>query len=649
MIKRYLYSLSFAALLCMMLLGTYSCKKDDDNGGKTPDPVESDFFIDVDFLPQSETNGEVAPRLMANFNNEMVMIELRRPSSSSAPMETLLLLSPDNESLMLCGNDSLMVCAAYDLPTQTPSSDVLLVTLMDANTMLLTKCFMDWNTNTLTESDMMALSLDGISKNRGKGDDIDGEIRSFFFNNFVKPLADKFEQVESFCDIFGGYGGTVFSLIKTTITTGLTTILYSDDPQEFYDHMEYPVTMWATPVAQTGVLNLFEQDYSEMASKILAATGWFTDGGHGEVDDYEGTGGNDFPYTSLYLQALDLTAVSSSAIPEPIFLVDLNVSNVTENSAFLKGSYRFGSNSSITPVEMGYIIKVIGGPEHTEFDMYFNGITVSGLHKATKYMAYAYVKSIMGDKVLSPGVAFWTLGFEAFPNSLAFPAEGDTKNVALSYSEEDITSWEITGSPSWCSITKDDLGLLAVTVRETTEARSGVITITAHSNAFGTITEDITVTQNGANSWDGTSWYFTGTVTTHSTVDGSSSSDAFGFTLSINNVSNEDITFDFAQVLSSAANGYSDNYVVDGDGKLVYSASASYSGDWGNNQITSRVTFARTGANTATADFHYRETVSTYGVITASGLLQGTLIDAKEIKDYETAINLKTPVFQNRF
>ena len=57
--------------------GAISCKKDE-----TPDPNNADFFIDVDFLPESETNGEVAPRLMANFNDEMVMIEIR-PSADS--------------------------------------------------------------------------------------------------------------------------------------------------------------------------------------------------------------------------------------------------------------------------------------------------------------------------------------------------------------------------------------------------------------------------------------------------------------------------------------------------------------------------------------------------------------------------------------
>ncbi len=75
--KHYLSLLAFATLLCMMLFGAVSCKKDE-----MLDPNNADFFIDVDFLPESETNGEVAPRLMANFNDEMVMIEIR-PSADS--------------------------------------------------------------------------------------------------------------------------------------------------------------------------------------------------------------------------------------------------------------------------------------------------------------------------------------------------------------------------------------------------------------------------------------------------------------------------------------------------------------------------------------------------------------------------------------
>ena len=118
-------------------------------------------------------------------------------------------------------------------------------------------------------------------------------------------------------------------------------------------------------------------------------------------------------------------------------------------------------------------------------------------------------------------------------------------------------------------------------------------------------------------------------------------------TLMVNNASNKDITFSWAQALSAAANnGYSDKYVVDGNGNLVYSATAGYSGDWGSNNINSQVTFVRTGSTTATADLHYRESFSNY-FITMSGTLQGTLIRADEIGDYETTINFKIPVFDN--
>lgn len=494
MTKRHLTIFSFATLLCAMLFGSVSCKKDD-----TPDPNNADFFIDVAFLPESETNGEATPRLVVNFNDEAAMIELRGPSDSNSAMETVLLLCPDHEAMMLCGNDSLMVCAAYDMETYTPSHDVLLVSPLDDKALLLTKGFMDWNTNTLTTHDMMVLPIDDVSKSRGNRGDIDGEIRSFFFNKFVKPLAEKFDKVENFCGVFGIQGSIAFSYIKTTITTGLTTILYADDPEGLYDATEFSVTMWASQVAQDGILSFVQDKYSEVASRVLSLLSWHDDGGHGKVNDYVGGNGEEhnIPGATQYLQAYQMVAISTPAVPSPIYYVDLSVRNITESSAYLKGTFRFGYNSSLTPVEMGYIFKTSGGSEHIEYDMNFQGITLSGLQKATKYTAFAYVKSAFGDRVLSPGVTFWTLGFEAFPNSLTFPAEGDTKYVGLSYSHEDITSWDITSKPSWCNTAIDDLGLLAVTVGASTETRSGTITITAHSDALGTISESIEVTQLG--------------------------------------------------------------------------------------------------------------------------------------------------------
>lgn len=636
--KHNLTILSFATLLCMMLFGAVSCKKDD-----KLDPNDADFFIDVAFLPESETNGEAAPRLVVNFNDEAAMIELRRPSTSD-PMESVLLLCPDNEAMMLCGNDSVMVCAAYDMETYTPSHDVLIVTPMDDNALLLTKGFMDWNTNTLTTGDMMVLPVDDNSKNRGNRGDIDGEYRDFVFNRLVKRVDDYLDQCANFSGIITPFG-IVFSYIRATLTTNLTAILYSDDPEGLYDATEFSVTKWAGSVVQDGILNLVPEKYSEVASRVLALFDWYDDGGHGKVNDYVGGGTDGFSYTDFWGQSSNAAeSAGRIGIHPPAYNVSLNVSNVTENSAYLKGHFQY--TSSITPVEMGYIIKLNGGPEHIEHDMNFHGITLSGLQKATKYTVFAYVKNAFGERVLSPGVTFWTLGFEAFPNSLTFPKEGDTKSVALCYSHEDITSWDITSKPSWCTTTIDDLGLLAVTVGASTEARSGTITITAHSNALGNVTEYIEVAQVGANSWEGTSWVFSGTITTHD-YEGHTTSQEMTLTLMVNSVSNKDIMFSWAQALSAAANnGYSDNYVVDGNGNLVYSATAGYSGDWGSNNINSQVTFVRTGSTTATADLHYRESFSNY-FITMSGTLQGTLIRADEIGDYETTINFKIPVFDN--
>jgi hypothetical protein len=616
----------------MMLFGAVSCKKDD-----TSAPNNADFFIDVAFLPESEANGEAAPRLVVNFNDEAAMIELWRPSTGT-PLESVLLLCPDNEAMMLCGNDSLMVCAAYDMETYTPSHDVLIVTPMDDNALLLTKGFMDWNANTLTTGDMMVLPVEDNSKSRGIKGDIDGEIRSFFFNKFVKPLAESFDQVESFCGVFGLQGGIAFSYIKTTITTGLTTILYADDPEELYDATEFSVTMWASQVAQDGILHFLPEKYSEVTSRFLSLVGWHKDGGHGKVNDYVGGETDDFSYSTFLDQSRNAAeSAGQTGVHPPAYNVNLEVSNVTENSAYLKG--RFQYTSSITPVEMGYVFKVSNGPEHTEYDMNFQGLALSGLQKATKYTAFAYVQDAFGKRVFSPGIIFWTLGFEAFPSSLTFPAEGDTKFVGLSYSAEDITGWDITSKPSWCTITKDGDRTFSVKADKTAETRSGTIIVTGRSSALGSVKQDIMVTQLGTGGWDGTCWLFMGTITSSGSMGNSSFEQEL--TLRVNSVSNHDIVFSFAQEMSSFTSGYSDNYVIDENGSLVYTASGTYSPENGiSEQINSRVAFVRTGSTTATAEFYCKLHVDGINQV-MTGVLQGTLINAKGIGDYETTVDFR--------
>ena len=617
-----------------MLFSAVSCKKVD-----IPDSNNADFFIDVDFLPKTEANSEAAPRLMVNFNDEAVMIELRRPSAST-PMESVLFLFPDNKATMMCGNDTLMICTAYDMETYTPSHDVLLMTPMDDNALLLTKGFMDWNTNTMTKGDQMVLPIDGTNKKQERKGGDDGDMRWFFFNRFIKPLTENLEQLDNFFTVINIPQGMVIPIMKTLISTTAPIILFSDDPEEFVDAMEYSIPSYTESAVQIGLLHFVPQDVSDMASRVLAAIGWFSNGGHGTVDG--NTEGDDFPMSTFFGQGQAVTQASSQlGFLDPVFIVSLNVSNVTETSARLMGSYRLGSNSNMMPVEMGYIYKVSGGAQHTEYDMYFNGLTLSGLHKATKYIAYAYVKSVTGERVLSPEVTFMTLGFEAFPTSLTFPTEGDTKHVGLSYSEEDVTSWEITSKPSWCNVNKVDDRMFTVKVDESSETRSGIIVVTGQSIALGTVTQNIAVTQLGVNGWDGTHWLFSGTITTTYT-NGFSTSNELNDYLVVNSISNNDIYHSFALALSSMA-GYNANYAIDGNGNLIYNATAIAV----HLIHTCKITFVQTGPTTATEVLHYQCSDEDDG-FTMSGVLQGTLVDANEIRDYETSINLKTPAFVNK-
>lgn len=124
------------------------------------------------------------------------------------------------------------------------------------------------------------------------------------------------------------------------------------------------------------------------------------------------------------------------------------------------------------------------------------------------------------------------------------------------------------------------------------------------------------------NSWDGTSWSFTGLVTLNTTI-GSEVFDPetleMEFTLIVISVSNNDIMFSFAQALDPNAI-INENYVIDENGNILYNADVTGSDTHGNCQVT----FVRTGPTTASADFHYQE--SGGGLfVTGSGLLQGIL------------------------
>lgn len=490
--KHYSSLLSLAALLCAMLCIT-SCKKDDN---EIPDPENADFFIQANYLAKDKTDGDLAPRLVVNYNDELVMVELWQ--IDDAPLETILLLAPDHQAMLLSGDEKQLAYIAYDLQTDTPSDEVLLVAPLDDNNLLLTLGTMDWNTNTLTKGDMMVLPIDGSSKNRG--DDLDSENREFFFNHLIKVISENFDKVT---DYIPGTFGSALSAFGNFISVGMTVNLYNDKPLELLDHSEYFVTNTVDGKVKSGILEYVPTSLSEATEALLKAYNWFKDDGNGKVNDYPGEAeGGVTPYIRSLTRSTTVCNDSQPGVPPVLYHLNLQVTNITETSAFFKGNFRFGG-SSILPSQMGYVFKISGGPEHTEEDMEFHGKNITGLQKATKYTAYAYAIG-NGQRVVSPSVTFWTLGFEAFPDELNFPRQGDTKYVGFSYSHDDIGGWEVTSCPQWCTYTIDDLGLLAVTAGETEDERSGIITVKANSYALGTVTQNIAVTQEGKGFFTGT-------------------------------------------------------------------------------------------------------------------------------------------------
>lgn len=122
------------------------------------------------------------------------------------------------------------------------------------------------------------------------------------------------------------------------------------------------------------------------------------------------------------------------------------------------------------------------------------------------------------------------------------------------------------------------------------------------------------------NSWDGTSWSFTGILTLND--DGYTSPVEAACSLRVNSVSNNDIMISFSDVMDDLhSQTYSENCVIDGNGNLVYTASSV--GGYSNNVDGNwQVTFVQTSTTTATAEInsHFNG-----GYVRIFGLLQGTL------------------------
>ncbi|MBO4560799.1 MAG: BACON domain-containing protein [Bacteroidaceae bacterium] len=142
---------------------------------------------------------------------------------------------------------------------------------------------------------------------------------------------------------------------------------------------------------------------------------------------------------------------------EADYSVTVNVSDITENSVFLSGSYKkISGNPSI--YQMGYILRGPDGKRNIT-DWELAGKQISGLMPSSTYYVYAYLNTTGtgNGRFASETISFTTKSVDAdfavTPTSISFPAEGGEATISVSFSPN--VKWSVISSPSWLDLDID--------------------------------------------------------------------------------------------------------------------------------------------------------------------------------------------------
>ena len=239
--------------------------------------------------------------------------------------------------------------------------------------------------------------------------------------------------------------------------------------------------------------------------------------------------------------------------------------------------------------------------------------------------------------------------FDLSESSLTFEAKGGSAGVYVNANEQ-ITSWNVSGCPSWVRISERSDNSFYINVEENKEGedRSGIITVTGVTTSGSMIDRTVQVTQYGnlGWQWDNTSWSFSGTIT--ETLDGKQSSSEYNFDIDIKSVEDGQISFSIfgsAPQLSST---------VDAVGRLVVRANWQNVIDgWLKVDMIITFTFERTGVATSVCRMNGSidsEDLEDGGHIsgTVEGYLEGTLKNGKSVQTVHSQAQ-DVPMFLKEF
>jgi len=495
-----------------------SCSKDSEDEPTLP-ITDTPTEVSVTVLKGAFPGIEAGPRMVIEADGWTV-VEYRTTNAQHDEMTHFHFLNSDsNSSIIVSGLGKGAIIYEYNYFTNSPSEEVYITHEVD-NNLIVSLCRMNWQT---MEYETTAETIVEIpqNSNRSRGT-FEDDVRRIF----IKHLDNLSQNIDKMCyatSWLSKYSGiSLLNSVWTKVAIPIAKYNLLDDVSEDATEINNEIITNTTVSLVLSVIPTPIQALGRFAYDKIAS--YF--GNPITEEDVNESYGFITGYSNKSYRVIESL---EGYIPQ--FKMNISVSDITETSVILNGSYTLTTGSMPHVASSGFIIK--GGDGYYEeissnfVDSYF----LDNLTPGTEYIATAYIYS-MGHRYES-SVKFYTdISLSFYPESISFPAKGGSRGVALSIPYEMLKSWEIVSKPNWCEITKAASSFF-VDVEASNKKREGEIVVKAIFQSGKTETGSIHVTQADA-VWDGTNWNCSGTIKTQ--AFGKSFSQPLNFGISIQNV-----------------------------------------------------------------------------------------------------------------
>lgn len=525
---KHFYLWSLILLMGFNLIGcsednTPSPNNNNGNNDNTEEIIKENIdTINFAVLIDGIEHTECVPRMIFSYGN-WTGIEMKSPDNNMEYAVLQFINVTEGQRVLVTFNQNSATFLDYDPLTHTAGNEICSIYEKNDN-IYCSIINVNWETNehTIVSTSSYPLNTEQKRNQSRYMDNYEEEMKAEFYN-FLEDLKNK---IAKFDKVSIGSTSIVCDIWNKVAIPASQSMIYSDNPEKL---KEIEGKLIEGELSSSSFFSVYVtivkkiKKISQLCYKAYQESLLYKYFYPENSDEYIFPGFSESEMTQSY-NYMDRFSSQMDEITNQVyekadkFDVSITVSNITENSAEIKGDFNIVGGVIGYVSEYGYKYSEVNGTfERTiTVESFPNRTVLQDLEPGTTYEVTAYLKSMGMEYKSSPQQFTTESSFELTPNTLSFGEEGGESEIKITL-PSDNWKWEIASKPEWCEVMSQSAESFKIKVMpfddNNKEQRSGTILVKCTSINGNTLEKQIPVEQFIAkNSWDNTSWLFKGDI-----------------------------------------------------------------------------------------------------------------------------------------